>query len=105
MGFIQDKCGHRASLSFIIANSTISVFLLIYQNEAQHFNFWLASVTMFGLGVIDNCAQIYLNIVLGFEFESKIVPFGTKNFIECITLSASQGCLMVWTLKTKAQYN
>lgn len=89
MGFIQDKCGHIASLTFIIISATISVSLLIYQNEAQHFSFWLASLTMFCLGVIDNCAQIYLNIVLGFEFESQMVPFCTKNFIQCFSLAAA----------------
>jgi len=43
---------------------------------------------MMGLGMIDNCCLSYITLVLGFEFESKITPFGTKNFLEGLSVFA-----------------
>lgn len=41
---------------------------------------------MFGLGFMDNSTNCFQNIVCGFQFDSKIIPFGTMAFIENMTV-------------------
>jgi len=70
----------------------------------KEFNFWLASFTMGGLGAIDNCMTTYTTLLLGFEFDSKIVPFCTKNFVENITVFLVLSSLAIWPLTTITHY-
>jgi hypothetical protein len=41
---------------------------------------------MFIFGIADSTVSTFNCIVLGFEFESKIIPFGAKNFSENISV-------------------
>ena len=54
--------------------------------------------------MIDNCLTSFLGVVLGFEFESKIVPFGAKNFVENISLFVVLSCFYVFPIETKSEY-
>ena len=51
---------------------------------------------MFGWGMIDNTVWCFLNVVMGFEFESKIVPFGAKLMFEMTTVFIVAGSLYLW---------
>ena len=53
-------------------------------------------MSMFVFGIADSTSSTFNSIVLGFEFESKIVPFGAKNFSENLTVFV---LLLVLTLK------
>ena len=59
---------------------------------------------MFGLGSLNNAVSTFINIVLGFEFESKIVPFGAKSFIENITVFTVVGLISIFDLKSKEDF-
>ena len=74
---------------------------LIIQNEKHVFD-WTSNVTMFGAGMVDNSLTSFLGVVLGFEFESKIVPFGAKNFVENISLFLVLSCFYIFPVETKA---
>ena len=55
---------------------------------------------MFGMGWLDNTVWCYLNMVLGFEFESKITPFGAKTMVEMLTVTIVAGFVAMWPLQT-----
>ena len=59
---------------------------------------------MFGLGMLDNSIMTFDNIVLGFEFDSKIAPFGAKNFIENFTVFLVVGALSIFDIEGKASF-
>ena len=54
---------------------------------------------MFGLGMLDNSVVTLCNVILGFEFDSKIVPFGAKNFIENFTVFFIVGALSIFDIE------
>lgn len=59
---------------------------------------------MFGLGWLDNTIWCYLNMVVGFEFESKILPFGAKTMVEMLTVTVVAGALSIWNLESIASF-
>lgn len=48
---------------------------------------------MFGLGMVDNAWLSYRNVIIGFEFESKITPFGANGFYESMAVFVGILCL------------
>ena len=69
----------------IVVLELIFIPMFIIINELHQFSFWSYFV-MFGLGMLNNSVATYINVVLGFEFDSKIVPFGAKSFIENVAV-------------------
>ena len=59
---------------------------------------------MFFFGVVDNCCTTFNCIALGFEFTSKIVPFGTKNFLENMTIFIILIVFTIWPFENKEMY-
>ena len=59
---------------------------------------------MFLFGLVDNCCTTYISIALGFEFTSKIVPFGTKNLVENITVFLFFLIFSLWSFDSKEGY-
>lgn len=103
LGLVQDKYGHRASLSMLLSEIVFFSTILLVVNENQTFD-WTAHVIMFGMGIIDNTQLSFMNVVLGFEFESQILPFGAKNFIENIAVFAVIGALSLGDLDSIESY-
>ena len=103
LGRIQDSKGYKASLTFLVALELIFVSMVIILNELHIFNWW-AYFCMFGLGMLDNGIMTFDNIVLGFEFESKITPFGAKNFIENFTVFFVVGALSIFDIEGKGSF-
>ena len=56
---------------------------------------------MMGLGMIDNCCLSYISLVLGFEFKSKIAPFGTSKFLEGASVFMVYAGVSIWKLETQ----
>lgn len=54
--------------------------------------------------MIDNKLSGLICVILGFEFESKITPFGAKNFYENLTVFLVVGYLSLNELETKEQF-
>lgn len=90
-------------MSALLASCIFFGVLLIVQNEQHTFN-WSAYLSMFGLGWLDNTIWCYLNMVLGFEFESKILPFGAKTMVEMLTVTVVAGALSIWSLDSIGSY-
>ena len=99
LGMIQDKFGHRASLSMIALTIVLTYTLLIIQNERRRFD-WTANLSMFIFGIIDQSCHIFFGIVLGFEFESKKVPFGARHFIGNLSTGIILGILTLSPVET-----
>jgi len=59
---------------------------------------------MFGLGCVDNCVLTYQTVLFGSEFKSKIVPFGTRFFIENLTVFLVLSILSVYPPETIGSY-
>lgn len=104
LGFIQDKCGHSSTLSFLMLTTVTTAVLLITLNELNSFNMGLSYMTMFFLGVSDNGIMMYINVAIGFEFKQVLVAFGTKNFLENISLFTFILCLAISPLESQVQY-
>lgn len=59
---------------------------------------------MFGLGLVDNCLFSYTTMIFGMEFECKIVPAATRQFLEQTSSFIFLGSLAFFTMKTKADF-
>jgi hypothetical protein len=59
---------------------------------------------MFGIGMIENMSKALICVILGFEFESKITPFGANNFIENIMVFFVVGSLSFLGLHEKEHF-
>ena len=102
-GFVQDKCGSKAALILLLAELIVFESMIIVLNELNTFN-WSAYLCMFGLGSVDNTVTTYITQFLGFEFESKIIPFAAKNFVENMSMFLILGSLSIWDLDSKENY-
>ena len=59
---------------------------------------------MFIFGIADSTVSTFNVIVLGFEFESKIVPFGAKNFSENLIVFIVLLILTISPVETQFQH-
>ena len=84
----------------ILAEVIVFYGLLFVINELHVFN-TMAYVVMFGIGMIDNKANALTCVILGFEFESNITPFGAKSFYENLMVTLVVGILSISNLETK----
>ena len=55
---------------------------------------------MFLFGMLDNAWKSYEGIIFGFEFESKLTPFGANLFYECFATFLGIASLSLWNLET-----
>ena len=67
------------------------VFLIII-NENGVYDY-KAYIVMFGLGMLDNAWKTYENVIVGFEFTSKLTPFGATMFYESFAVFVSVACM------------
>lgn len=54
--------------------------------------------------MLDNTCTCFANIVLGFEFDSKIVPFGAKLLIENLAVFTTVAILSLMDLEGKEAF-
>ena len=59
---------------------------------------------MFFFGIIDQSLHIFFGIVLGFEFESKKVPFGARHIIGNLSTGSILGILTLSPVETQGEY-
>lgn len=80
MAIIRDGYSTRAAIVILIIETCIAYGLLIWYNERDKFD-WLAAVFTFAWGIQDSGLNCIARSVLGFEFDSKIIPFSVFNFL------------------------
>ena len=95
LGFLQDRFGHKASICFLLVQYVVFYIIFLIQNESGVFN-WTAHVTMFGMGMIFNSQITFRDVLIGFEFPSKIVAFGVKNVVENVAAFLMIGAVALW---------
>ena len=81
---------------------TFVIFIgTIVYNEFHYFN-WTSFVLCFGWGFWDGILINFTNVVLGFEFESKVTTFAVQKF--CQNIISFVFVLINSTIKTKPQF-
>ena len=103
VGQLIDKAGYKNAIVFLLLTVALSNGVLLWQILATQFNA-LSFVCMFGLGVADHGNFTFENTILGFEFESKITPFGFKLLVENLVIFVAVAVLSQASLKTNAVY-
>lgn len=86
VGLIQDKYGHRYVMAFITSTVLICIPCLMIINYLGKFIF-LAYISMLGVGMMNQSILCYLTILMGFQFENKVIPFATRLIIEPLAIS------------------
>ena len=95
IGQLQDRLGPYAALTMLLIQNIVFGIAILIQNE-HHVYHWTSFIIMFGWGMIDNTVWCFLNVACGFEFESKIVPFGAKLMVEMLVVFIVAGSLYLW---------
>jgi predicted MFS family arabinose efflux permease len=80
VGAIQDKVSNRAAIisEMIFLVSALTILLIF--NENDYFTYRSAYLMCLTWGIQDSGLCNFLQCVLGFEFESKIIPFSVMKF-------------------------
>lgn len=83
-GGIRDRMGNRICVLVCIFFMIVALSIMIWFNQRNYFTF-ISSYSMCLLwGVQDSGIQCFVNCILGFEFESKILPFSVYRFTQSI---------------------
>lgn len=80
LGWIRDYSSTKTAAAVLIIETCIAYAFLIWYNERNVFD-WLAYVFVFLWGIQDSGLNCIVRSILGFEFDSKIVPFSVFNFL------------------------
>lgn len=80
IGLIWDKYGVKQALTAQLFLTVIGVSLVVYVNNRNTFDIW-SSVMCFMWGFHDSGLNCIIRCFLGFEFDSKIIPFSVFNFV------------------------
>lgn len=82
VGFINDRCSTKLMLMTELLLCLIAYGFLFYVNEA---NVVAATYVMaFTWGLQDSGLNCLVRCILGFEFDSKILPFSVFNFVQSL---------------------
>ena len=101
MGQIMDRRGPVACLKFMFCYTFVLFIGTIVYNEFHYFN-WTSFVLCLGWGFWDGILINFTNVVLGFEFESKVTTFAVQKF--CQNIVSFIFVLINSTVKTKSQF-
>jgi fucose permease len=85
-GTLKDKFGYKVTLWYLMVISAVLLSMTIANNEVHMFNTWWAYSCMFGLGLIDNGFNSFIEMFLSFEFDTKIAQFAAKHFSQNIMI-------------------
>jgi len=80
LGYVMDKFGQKIGITYCICQTVIAFTLFFIYNELYTFSVLAFFMTLFW-GLQDSALNTLCNCILGFEFESKIVPFSVFKFV------------------------
>jgi MFS family permease len=83
-GGIRDRLGNRICVLTCITFMIIAMTALIWFNENNFFTFLTSYSMCLLFGIQDSGIQCFVNCILGFEFESKILPFSVYRFTQSL---------------------
>ncbi|CDW76468.1 major facilitator superfamily protein [Stylonychia lemnae] len=82
-GFVADRYGQRAGVLYLMAITAVSFAISFAYIGIWSFSVLTFFVT-FAWGIQDSGLNNLLNCVLGFEFESNIIPFSILKFLQSL---------------------
>lgn len=82
-GKILDKWNQKAGLIYDMIITAIAFAFLITYNEVRNYGVVTYFMTFFW-GLQDAAINTIINVILGFEFESKIIPFSVFKFLQSL---------------------
>ena len=80
LGYVMDKRGSVACVYVVLITTIIVQTSHVIFNEIHTWNFFGYFIT-FGSGFYDAVIINLINNMLGFEFESKMIPFAAQKFV------------------------
>ena len=83
VGFVIDRWRQKAGVLFCMITTAIAYGLVFAWISIWEFGVLSFFVT-FVWGVQDSCFCNFLNCILGFEFDSKIIPFSIFKFVQSL---------------------
>lgn len=86
-GKVIDKLGSKAGVFFVLVNVLIAITLAFVVVIIYEFNYFCYIMTFYW-GIQDSAANNLLNCILGFEFESKILPFSCSKLLKTLFVFA-----------------
>ena len=102
-GPLLDRFGYKVGLVYLLCLITGANLFVLALNGSHTFSNW-AYVSMFWLGMMENNVWCFTNVILGFEFESKITPFGAKQFIETLSIAILSFFISFFQINTLERY-
>ena len=80
VGFIRDKVGNRLAYFVQILLTIAGMASVLIVNDKNTYDY-TSYLMCFVWGLQDSGLNCLVNCVLGFEFESKIIPFSLYKFV------------------------
>ena len=86
IGSIRDRLGNRLAVisEMILLVSALSI--VIFYNQSDEWSYFKAYGMCLMWGIQDSGLNCLIRCVLGFEFESKILPFSVFNFSQSLLI-------------------
>jgi fucose permease len=82
-GSVNDKMGQKAGITYCLIMTIIAFAMLFAYIEIYKFSVLAFFMTLIW-GLQDSAVNTMTNCILGFEFDSKIIPFSVYKFVQSI---------------------
>lgn len=89
IGLVKDKVNKRFAL-FLQILLTVAAFAFVFIVNEKDIYDYMSFIMAFVWGLMDSGLNAIIRSMLGFEFESKIVPFSVFNFLQALFIFAAQ---------------
>ena len=82
---VRDKAGVKIAIGVEMGLLIIATVLVDIFNQANTFG-TLAYILCFAWGFQDSGTQTIIKCILGFQYNSKIIPFSVFNFVQSLAI-------------------
>ena len=90
VGKVRDTIGNKPCIFFQILLVAASLFMILRFNNSNDFDYFPAYMMCFLWGTQDSGTNCFINCILGFEFDSKILPFSVFKFTQSLFIFVFQ---------------
>jgi predicted MFS family arabinose efflux permease len=90
VGQLRDNFGNATAISAQLTLIFLAVISVMTFNRLDYFNLSLAYLMCFLWGLQDSGINCLLRSILGFEFESNLLPFSVFSVSHSLTVFAAQ---------------
>jgi predicted MFS family arabinose efflux permease len=88
-GKILDRFGHKLTMYLCLLELLLAVGFNIWYIAKFKFDMWSASLMCFLWGVQEAGVGVFLQCIMGFEFQSKTTTFAIRNLVQSLTVFAA----------------